>query len=95
MKQICCCFWLHRQNFNLSTISGGICIISSVSVVGTPVGIARASFTLIFSLTTGVIKKLLNITRSKKKKLDKILMLAKSKLNKIETLVSKALIECK
>ena len=51
MKQICCCFWLHRQNFNLST-SGGVYIISSVSFVGTLVGIARASFTLIFSLTT-------------------------------------------
>ena len=40
----------------LSAISGGVCIISSVSVVGTPVGIAGASFTLIFSLTTGIIK---------------------------------------
>ena len=33
----------------LSATSGGICIISSVSVVGAPVGIAGASFTLIFS----------------------------------------------
>ena len=41
-----------------STTSAGVCIISSVSVVGAPVGIARASFTLIFSLTTGIIKKL-------------------------------------
>ena len=42
----------------LSTRSGGVCITSSVSVVGAPVGIARASFTLIFFLTTGIIKKL-------------------------------------
>ena len=46
-----------------------------------------------FSLTTGIVKKLLNITRNKKKKHDKILMLAKSKLNSIETLVSQALID--
>ena len=65
----------------------------SASVVGAPVGIASASFTLIFSLTTGIVKKLLNITRNKKKKHDKILMLAKSKLSSIETLVSQALID--
>ena len=77
----------------LSATNGGVCIISSVSVVGAPVGVAGASFTLMFSLTTGIIKKLLSITRNKKKKHDKILMLAKSKLNSIETLVSQALIE--
>ena len=64
-----------------------------MSVVGAPVGIASASFTLIFSLTTGIIKKLLSITRNKKKKHDKILMLAKSKLDSIETLVSQAFID--
>ena len=63
------------------------------SIVGAPVGIASASLTLIFSLTTGIVKKLLNITRKKKKKHDKILMLAKSKLNSIETLISQALID--
>ena len=77
----------------LSVRSSGVCIISSASVVGAPVGIASASFTLIFSLTTGIVKKLLNITRNKKKKHDKILMLAKSKLSSIETLVSQALID--
>ena len=43
------------------------------------------------SLATGIIKKLLSITRNKKKKHDKILMLAKSKLDSVETLVSQAL----
>ena len=46
---------------------------------------------VIFSLTTGIIKKLLSITRNKKKQNNKILVLAKSKLNSIETLVSRAL----
>ena len=48
---------------------------------------------MIVSLTTGIVKKLLSITRNKKKKHDKILMLAKSKLNSIENLISQALIE--
>ena len=48
---------------------------------------------IIFSLTTGIFEKLLNITRNKKKKHDKILMLAKSKLNSIETFISQALID--
>ena len=77
----------------LSATSSGVCIISSASVVGASVGISSASFTLFFSLTAGVIKKLLSITRSKKKKDDKILMLTKSKLNSIEFLVSQALID--
>ena len=52
----------------LSATSSGVCITSSVSVVGASIGRAGASFTLIFSLTTGIIKKLLSITRKKKKK---------------------------
>ena len=43
----------------LSATSSGVSIISSASVVGAPV----ESFALIFSLTTGIIKKLLSIIR--------------------------------
>ena len=71
--------------------SGRISIISFTSVIGVPVGIASASFSLVFSLTTGIIKKLLKITRNKKKH-NKIFMLARSKLINIETLISQALI---
>ena len=70
-----------------SSRSGRVCIISSVSV-GAPIIIAGASFTLIFSLTTGIIKKLLIVTRNKNKNHDKVLVLAKSKLNTVETLLS-------
>ena len=79
----------------LSATSGGNCIICSASVVGAPIGVVGASFTLIFSLPTGIINKLLSITRKKKKKKkhDKILMLAKSNFNSIETLISQELIE--
>ena len=68
----------------LSATSGGVFIISFTRFVGATVRIASAIFTLIFSLTIGIIKKLLSITRNKKKKHDKILMLAKSRLNSIE-----------
>ena len=70
----------------LSATSGGISIISFTSVIGVPVGTASERFSLTFSLTTGTIKKLLKITRNKKKKHNEIAMLAKSKLNNIETL---------
>ena len=75
----------------LSATSRGISIISFTSVVGVPAGLASASFTLVFSLTTRIIKTLLKVTRKKKRKHNKIFMLAKSKLNSIETLMSQAL----
>ena len=65
--------------------------MSYATIVGIPVGIAGASLTLIFTVTTGVVKKLLNITRKKKKKHNKIITLARGKLNIIETLISRAL----
>ena len=72
----------------LSETGGGVSVISFTTIAG----IASASLTLFFSLTTGIVKKLLNITRKKKKKHDKIFMLAKSKFISIGTLTSQALI---
>ena len=72
---------------SLSTFS----IAPHATIVGIPVGIAGASLTLIFTATTGVVKKLLNITRNEKKKDNKIIALARSKLNIIETLISQTL----
>ena len=77
----------------LSATTGGVSICSFTSIVGAPVGIASESFTLIFYLTTRIVKKLIVITKNKKKKHNKILMLDKSKLNSIETLISQALID--
>ena len=71
---------------------GGISIISFTTVIGIPVGIASASFSLLFSLAIGVIKKLLKITRNKQKKHNKTVMLAKSKLKSFVTLISQTLI---
>ena len=57
----------------LSATSGEVSITSFTTIAGTPVGIASASLTSFFSLTTGTAKKLLNITRKKIKKMIKLL----------------------
>ena len=62
----------------LSETTGGVCIASHATVVGALVGIASAGFTIVFSLATRIIKKLLKTTEKKKKKHDKILMLVNS-----------------
>ena len=61
----------------LSATSGGISIISFASIIGAPVEIASASFSLMYFFIKGVIKKILKITRNKNKKHHEIAMLAK------------------
>ena len=76
----------------LSVTTGYISIGSFATVIGAPVGIVSASFSLISSIFTGIVKKLLKTTRNKKKTHNKIVMLARSKLNSIESKISEALI---
>ena len=76
----------------LSAASGSISIASFETVTGTLAGKASASLSLTFSLSTGLLKKLLRTTRNKKKTHNKIAMLARSKLNSIESKISEALI---
>ena len=76
----------------LIVLSGSISIASFATVIGTPVGIASASHILTFSLSTGLLKKLLKTTRNNNKKHNKIAMLARSKLNGIESKISEVLI---
>ena len=75
----------------LSVSCGTLSIASYATVVGIPAVIAGTSLT--FTVTTGVVKTLLNITRKKKKKHNKIIALARSQLNIIENLISQALID--
>ena len=75
----------------LSASFSTLSIASHATIVGIPVGIAGSSLSIIFTVATGAVKKLLNITRKKKKKHNKIVALARSKLNIIETLISRAL----
>ena len=72
--------------------TGSISIASFSTVIGAPIGIVSASFTLAFSISTGIIKKPLKATRNKKKNHSKIVMSARSKLNSIESKMSEALI---
>ena len=67
----------------LSAATGSISIASFTTVIGAPIGMMSASFSLAFLITTGFVKRFLK-TRNKKKKHNKIVMLARSKLNSIE-----------
>ena len=49
----------------LCTTGGGVSIISFTSIIGAPVGIASAILTVIFSLKTGIVKKLLKEQRKR------------------------------
>ena len=65
----------------LSVTTGSISIVSFLTVIGAPARVASASFNLAFSISTGIVKKLLKTTRIRKKKHNKTVMLARSKLN--------------
>ena len=79
----------------LSVTTGSISVASFATVIGAPVGMVTANFSLSCSISTGIVKKLLKTTRNKKKKHSKIVMLARSKLNSIESKISEALIKMK
>ena len=76
----------------LSVTAYSISIASFSTVIGAPAGMTSASFSLAFSISTLIIKNLLETTRNKKKKHNNIVMLARSKLNSIESKISEALI---
>ena len=69
----------------LSATRGSISITSFPTVIWAPVGTASASFSLAFSVSTNIVKKLLKTTQNKKKKHNKI-------LNSTESKISEALI---
>ena len=91
-KYIAAFDYIDKTLIVLSATSAGI-IFFFTSVIGIPAGLGSASFTLVLSLTTGIIKKLSKVTRKKKKKHNKIFILAKSKLNSIENLMSQTSID--
>ena len=87
--------YLDKSLIILSITTGSVSIPSFVTVIGAPVGIVSESFSLAFSISTGITKKLLKTTTNKKKKHNKIVMLARSKLYSIESKISEALINNK
>ena len=80
---------LDKSLIALFIATGSISIASFPTAIGAPVGNMSASCSLIFSITTGFVKKLLKTIRNKKKKHNK--MLARSKLNSIESKISEVL----
>ena len=87
-KYIAFCDYSDKLLVVLPATSGSVSIASFATINGTPVGIAIASLSLAFSLSTGLIKKLLKTTRNKNKKHNKIIILARSKLNIRNTYIS-------
>ena len=53
----------------LSETTEGVYIISHAAVVSAPVGIANAGFTIVFSLRTEIIKRLLKNNKKQKEKI--------------------------
>ena len=69
-------------NKTLAT-SGGVSLYATG--IGAPVGIIIADYSLVFSISNEVTKRLLKTMRKKKKKHNKIVLIARIKLNSIET----------
>ena len=78
----------------LSASFGTLSVASHATVIGIPAGIAGASLTLIFTISTGINKSLLQVTK-KRKRNNKIITLAKDKLNMTDALLSSALNDLK
>ena len=76
----------------MSVATGSISVASFATAIGAPAGIMSASCSLLFSITTGFVKKFLKAIRNKKKKHNKIVMLDRNKLNSVESKISEALI---
>ena len=83
--------YLDKIFIALSASFGTLSIASYASVVNTPAGIAGSFLTLIFTISTGISKSLLKVTKKRKKKHSKIIALAKNKLKTIDKLLSSAL----
>ena len=91
-KYIASLEYFHKSLIVLSIATGGISIASFATVIGAPVEMMSASFSLVFSITIGFVKRVLKTIKNKKKKHNKIFMPARSKLNSIESKISEALI---
>ena len=65
-KYIAFFYYFDKSLIVLSVTTGSISIASFATVIGAPVGMTSASFSLAFSISTGIVKKLLKTTRNKK-----------------------------
>ena len=72
-KYIASVDYLDKIFITLSASFGTLSIASLATVIGISAGIAGASLTLIFTISTGVNKSLLRVTKKGKKKHNKII----------------------
>ena len=63
--------YLDRIFITLSASFGTLSVASHATVIGIPAGIASASLTLIFTISRGINKSLLQLTKKRKKNLIK------------------------
>ena len=87
--------YLDKIFITLSASFSTLSIASYATVVGLPVGISCSFLTLIFTISTGIIKSILQLTKKRKKKHNKIITLVINKLNMIDTLLSSTLNDSK
>ena len=73
--------YFDKSSIILSVTTDRISIASFTSLIGAPLGIKNASSSLAFSVSIGIVKKLLKTTQSKNKKVTKSVMLGRSKLD--------------
>ena len=69
--------YLDKIFITLSASFGTLSIASYATVLGLPVGISGSSLTLIFTISTGINKSLLKVTKKRKKKHNKIIAIPK------------------
>ena len=67
-KFIACFDYFDKSLIALSVTTVSISIPSFASIIGPPVKMAPASFSLVFLISTGIVRKLLKITKNKKNK---------------------------
>ena len=67
-KYIAAFNYIDKTVIVLSATFGTLSVVSHATVVGIPVGLSGASLTVVFSLTTGIIKKLLKKNKKEKEK---------------------------
>ena len=77
----------------LSAASGSVSIALFATIIVALVEKTSASLNLVFSISSGITKKLFKTMRKKIKKHNKIISYARSKLNNIENIMSQALID--
>ena len=72
-KYIAFFYYFDKSLIVLSITTGTVSIASFATVIGAPVGIISARFSLVFSISTGIVKKILKQQEIRRKNIIKLL----------------------